>query len=202
MTENATSNVKNEGRSRERGNTILEAAFIFIPMLAMFFGIIDVSLVIFLQSTFAQATREGARFAVTYSSTYNGASCSSSQAGCMAQVSQAYAVGFLSGTKANYITINYYTANDLTNPVMTCTSAGVCTLKGTLPQTLSNGKVVNFANQPGNIVEVVVANYPWNWLFPVSAKGYALTAPSINLGASSMDVLGALPVGLITPPTP
>ena len=178
----------------------LEAALTFIPTMAMFFGIVDVSLVIFLQSTLTNATREGARFAITFQSTYNGQDCTASQAVCIAQAVQWNAFGFLSGTRSNLVTVNYYTANDLTNPVEVC-NAGTCTQKGTLPQTLSNGTVVTYANQPGNIVEVVVANYPWNWLLPVSATG-KLTAPSINLGATSMDVLGGLAVGTTIPPGP
>jgi Flp pilus assembly protein TadG len=180
---------------------MVEGALVLIPMLVMFIGIIDVALVIFLQSTFVHATREGARFAITYGSTYNGTDCTVSQAVCITQAVQTNAVGFLGGTKGNLITVNYYTANDLTNPVEVC-NAGTCAATGnpTLPQTLSNGKVVTLANQPGNIVEVVVANYPWNWLLPVSAVGYKLTAPSINLGASSMDVLGGLAAGTTVPP--
>jgi hypothetical protein len=69
----------------------------------------------------------------------------------------------------------------------------------TLPQTLSNGTVVNYANQPGNVVEVVVANYPWNWLMPL--PGFT-AGKSVNLSATSLDVLGALAVGVSQPPTP
>jgi Flp pilus assembly protein TadG len=180
---------------------MVEAALSMIPMFAMFIGMIDVSLVVFLQSTLTHATREAARFAITFGSTYNGSSCASSQATCITQASQANGYGFLSGPKGNLIFVNYYTANDLTNPVMVCNS-GSCSQTGTLPQTLSNGKVVNFANQPGNIVEVTVKNYPWNWLLPISAKGFSLTSPSVTLGASSMDVLGGLQVGTAVPPAP
>lgn len=184
----------------QRGNTMVEMALIFLPMLVMFLGILDVSMVVFLQNTLMHASREGARFAMTFSSAYNGNLCSGSQASCIEQVVQTNAFGFLTGSNTKYITVNYYTANDLTNPVMVC-NAG-CTLKGHLPQTLSNGTVVNYPNQPGNIVEVVVRNYPWNWLFPVSATSYSLTASSVNLNASAVDILGGLPVGTTTPPNP
>jgi len=187
-------------RPGQRGNELVEMALIFIPMLVMFFGILDVSLVVFLQNTLMHATREGARFSMTFSSSYNGTSCAASQAACIQQVVQTNAFGFLNGSKASYIIVNYYTANDLTNPVMVCNAT--CTLKGHLPQTLSNGTVVNYPNQPGNIVEVVVSNYPWNWLFPVSATNYSLTSPSVNLNASAVDILGGLPVGTTAPPTP
>jgi hypothetical protein len=57
---------------------------------------------------------------------------------------------------------------------------------------------VTTANQPGNIVEVNVTNYPWNWLLPLpnfqAGKG-------LNLSASAVDVLGGLQGG-VTPPAP
>ena len=173
-------------------------------MMAFFFGIVDVSLAIFIQSTITHATREGARFAITYSSSYNGTSCASSQAGCIAQVVQGNAIGLPSGMPSSYITVNYFTANDLSNPVEACNSGtcstAVCTVSTCmLPQTLSNGKVVNYANQPGNIVQVVIAGYPWNWLAPIPGF-YAGTG--VSLGAQSVDVLGGLAVGTAQPPSP
>lgn len=188
-------------RAREGGNNLVETALVFLPMLAMFFGILDVSMVVFLQNTLMNATREGTRFGITYGSTYDGASCATSEATCITQAAEDYAFGFLAGNKANYVTVNYYTANNLTTPIESC-NAGTCTQNGTLPVTLSNGIVVNYVNQPGNILEVVVANYPWNWLFPVSATGYSLVNQSINLTASSVNVLGGLAVGTTVPPNP
>ena len=189
--------------SRQRGNAMLEAALVFLPMMAIFLGIVDVSLAVYIQSTLTTATREGVRFAITFQSSYNGNACAS-QATCIEQVVQNYAVGVPGGLASNYITVNYYTSNDLTNPVQAC-SAGSCTTAVctvstcTLPQTLSNGNVVSYANQPGNVVEVVVASYPWNWMMPL--PGFS-AGRSINLGAASMDVLGALAVGTTVPPTP
>ena len=185
-------------RRMQRGNSMLEAAFVILPMFALFFGTIDFGMLFFLQNTFQHAAREGARLAITYGSTYNGTDCSSSQMTCITQAVQNNAFGFLSGSKSSYIVVNYYTANDLNNPVMTCQS-GSCTQSGTLPQTLSNGTVVNYPNQPGNIVEVLVSQYPWNWLFPI--KGI-MPGTGINLTASGVDVLGGLPVGTTVPPTP
>jgi Flp pilus assembly protein TadG len=188
-------------RSRQRGNTMFESILTLIPTLAMFLGIIDVSLVIFIQSTLTNATLEGTRFAITYQSTYNGVGCTASESVCIADVVQNNCYGFLNGNLINLVTVNYYTANNLSSPVEVC-NAGTCTQTGTLPQTLSNGTIITYANQPGNVVQVVVSNYPWNWLFPVSASGYHATASSINLSASSMDVLGGLAVGTTIPPGP
>jgi Flp pilus assembly protein TadG len=191
-------------RHRQRGNAILEGALIFLPMMAIFLGIIDVSLAVYIQSTLTSATREGARFAITYGSSYNGNSCATSQATCIASVVQNNAIGLPSGLASSYITVNYYTANDLTHPVEACSagscSTAVCTASTcTLPQTLTNGTVVSFANQPGNVVEVVVAGYPWNWLVPM--PGYQ-AGTGITLSAASMDVLGGLAVGTVVPPSP
>jgi hypothetical protein len=74
--------------------------------------------------------------------------------------------GLPSGLASSYITVNYYTPNDLSTPVMYC-SAGTCSpnsicgpsangpcTNGSMNVTLSNGKVVNYVNQPGNVVEV------------------------------------------------
>ncbi len=189
------------GKRGERGNAILETALVFIPMCVMFFGILDVSMVVFLQNTLMNAAQEGTRFAITFTSTYNGNSCAASQAACTAAVVQNNSFGFLNSSNASLITVNYYTANNLTTPIESC-NAGVCTQNGTLPQTLTNGVVVNYVNQPGNVVEVVVTNFPWNWIFPVSATGYSLTAKSVNLNASSVNVLGGLAVGTTVPPNP
>ena len=173
-------------------------------MFAMFMGIVDVSLAIWVQCTLTNATREATRFAITYSATNNGTSCSGSQSACITQVAGYYSSGFLAGTNAKYITVNYYTANDLTNPAESCTS-GACTANpngastASMPQTLSNGTVVNYVNQPGNIVEAVVAAYPWKWLVPLPRFS---AGTGVTLTAESMDVLGGLPVGTVTPPNP
>ena len=94
-------------RSHQRGNVLIESVLTFIPTLAMFLGIVDVSLVIFLQSTLTNATLEGVRWAITYQSSYNGTSCTSSQAACVALVVQNNCYGFLNGTLINLVTVNY-----------------------------------------------------------------------------------------------
>jgi Flp pilus assembly protein TadG len=173
-------------------------------MIAMFFGIIDVSLAVFIQSTLSQATREAVRWAITYQTTDPyGNSCSSSQATCTANVVMNSAIG-VPGLTTSYITVKYYTANDLDNPVMACNAGScttsVCTVADcVLPQTLASGVVVTNANQPGNIVEVDVTNFPWNWLVPLPNFQ---AGTSLNLNASAVDVLGALAVGTASPPAP
>jgi Flp pilus assembly protein TadG len=190
--------------ARQSGNAILEGALILLPMLALFLGIIDISFAVFIQSTLTSAAREGTRFAITYGSSFNGNSCATSQAACDAAVVQFNAVGLPHGLASSYITVNYYTTNDLSHPVEACSngscSTAVCTVSTcTLPQTLSNGTVVNYANQPGNVVQIVIAGFPWNWMAPM--KGY-YAGSGLTLGASSVDVLGGLAVGVSVPPNP
>lgn len=204
-------------RRRQRGNTILDSALCFLPMMAMFFGVIDVCYAVSIQSLFSQAVRAGSRFAVTFSATYNGTACAS-QAACIAQVVQDNAVGFLAGTKANSVYVNYYISNNLTTPVMTC-NAGTCTATGTptLPYTYTvatttgtTSMTINYANQPGNIVEVTIPSYPLLWMVPIHgfSAGSQVTDFSGNKGlgltlsASAADVLGGLQVGTNIPPAP
>ena len=170
---------------------------VLVPFMAIVFGLIDFSTVIFIQGTLQSAARQAVRFAITFTSTYGSTNCNNGQSVCIAKVAKDNAMGFLSGS-TNYITVNYYTPNNLSTPVTYCQS-GTCTQQGTLPQTLSNGTVVNYANQPGNVVEVVISGYPWNWMVPLAryTPGTGLT-----LGASSADVLEGLVVGQLAPPTP
>jgi Flp pilus assembly protein TadG len=205
-------------KKKQRGDAILEWAICLLPMMAMFFGIIDVCYAVSIQSLFSQAVRAGSRFAVTYSATYNGNSCASSQATCIAHVVQDNSVGFLAGTRINAIVVNYYISNNLTSPVMTCTPA-TCTATGTpvLPYTYTvatttgtTSVTINYANQPGNIVEVTIPSYPMIWMVPL--KGFSAgstvtdlsgnTGLGLTLSASAADVLGGLQVGTNIPPAP
>jgi len=70
------------------------------------FGIVDISLATFIQSTLTTATREGSRFAITFSSAYMGTSCAASQAACDVLAVQYNAVGLLLALNTSYITVN------------------------------------------------------------------------------------------------
>jgi hypothetical protein len=228
-------------RRKQRGNTILESAMCFLPMMAMFFGVVDVCFALSIQSLFSQAVRAGSRWAVTYSGTYSSSQCGAigtsgtagpgSQAACIAQVVQDNAVGFLAGTKSNYVVVNYYLPNNLSTPIETCTG-GTCTLAAspTLPYTYTATTVsgnttgttsvtINYPNQPGNIVEVCIPAYPLIWMVPLTGYGgfgttgysagstvtdtYAgKTGLGLSLSAYADDVLGGLTVGTSIPPTP
>ena len=180
-------------------------------MLALFLGLIDISFGIYIQSTLTSATRAAARAAVTFPSTIDGNSCSGSQATCIIQVVQDNAVG-VPNLNTSYITISYFTAANLSTPVASCNSAGTCTYNsvcgtngtsacsnGSLGIKLASGVTVNYTNQPGNVVQVKVSGYPWNWMAPMPGY-YAGTGLTMN--ALSVDVLGGLAPGVGTPPNP
>jgi Flp pilus assembly protein TadG len=204
-------------RKKQRGHQMLETALCFLPMMAMFFGIIDVCYAVSIQSLFSQAVRAGARWAITFQSTYGTTSCTS-QAVCIAQVVQDNSVGFLSGSPSPYITVNYYISNNLTTPIMSCNS-GTCTAAATptLPYTYTANTTsgttsitINYANQPGNIVEVSIPAYPLLWMVPIHgfSAGSSVTNASgqtglgLTLSAFSDDVLGGLAQGTLIPPSP
>ena len=44
---------------------MLEASFVFLPLMALFFAMIDIPFGIFIQNTLREAVREGVRFAIT-----------------------------------------------------------------------------------------------------------------------------------------
>lgn len=94
-----------QGRSRRQaGNTLVETAFILLPLLALIFAIIDFSIAIFVRSTLQHATREGVRYAVTYQ-TMSGLGHDAS----IKAVVQNAALGFLSGPDgASKIHIRYF----------------------------------------------------------------------------------------------
>jgi Flp pilus assembly protein TadG len=55
------------GRSRKsrKGAEVVEAALIIVPLFGILFLILDLSMVIFMRSTFQHAVREGVRYAIT-----------------------------------------------------------------------------------------------------------------------------------------
>ena len=172
----------------QRGANIVESALIFLPLFALIFMIADVSMVVFLRGTLQNAVREGVRFAITYSTSYQGSPCAT-QSACIKQVMQANSMGFLTGANSSYINIKYYAPCALSTPL---TGSTVCNT----PPPPTN---INFINQPGNVVEVSVTNYPWNWMVPL--PGFA-AGTGLTLTASAADVLQGLPVGTLVPPTP
>lgn len=185
-------------RRRRKGHVAAEMAIGFLPLFAFFVGILDFSFSIFMQSSFQNATRDAVRYGITYNLTYNGTTYST-QTAVMEAVAQNNAFGFLSstltlsdGTYANTkMQVNYYFPDNLSTPA---TSAQLPHTTTTTPT-----YVISNLNQTGNVVEVRVNAYPWNWMVPLPNL---MPGKSITVSASSLDVLEGLPVGTYTYPSP
>lgn len=57
--------VSKKRRARQKGAELVETSLIAVPLLAVTFLLIDLSMVVYLRSTFQHAVREGVRYAVT-----------------------------------------------------------------------------------------------------------------------------------------
>jgi len=177
---------------RRRGNAIVEVAIIWMPLVLLVFGILDVTLVVFIRGMLQNATREAVRFAITYNNSYNGQTCTT-HTGCIEIAVRDNSFGFLSGTvggqpAANFIKVYFYAKDDLSTPLT----------QAQLPKTLPDGTVIQYLNQMGNLVEVRVENYPWSWLVPLPSNYLQGTSMTMTVAAS--DILQGYPVGLFAPP--
>src|SRR5579863_8001781 len=92
-------------RRRQRGNAILEATMVILPLLAIGFALVDYAIALFVQNAIRNAVREGVRFAITQQTGPSG-----QDAAVMSTV-EANSVGFLTNT--NYISISYLNGTTL-----------------------------------------------------------------------------------------
>jgi Flp pilus assembly protein TadG len=150
-----------KSRRNNRGNAILEAALVFLPLFALIFAIVDFGFAMFLRSTFQHAVREGCRYAVT-SQTTGGLGHDAS----IGQVVKYNALGFLNSSAVG--------------------SGAGCTICVRYFDPDNGNEVA--ANAPGNIVQVSVENYGWTWIAPIWRTSAGLT---INARAADrMEGLG------------
>src|SRR5882672_9061561 len=155
----------------QSGSVIVELSFVLVPTIAILCAIADFSMPIFLHSTFNHAAREATRFAITFSTTYNGTSYST-QTDAIKAVVQANSLGFLQGaTGLGKIFVKYYLP---VSPFGQVTGTG--------------------ANANGNIVEVSISGFNWLPMAPVSRVAQAL-----SVGAISADRLESLGPGSARP---
>lgn len=155
-----------------RGSSLVEGALVLLPFMALMLGIIDFAMPIFLQSLFANAVREGVRYAVTHQTTFNGTSYSTQSAAIKAVV-QSNSLGFLTGTSASAVQVKYFASM---SPFGERTGTG--------------------ANKSGNIVEVSVNGFNWTWIAPIWR-----TSSPLSISVSSSDRLEPI-AGGGTLPTP
>lgn len=149
----------------ERGSSWIETALVLLPFLALLYGVFDVCYAVFLKSCLLNAAREGTRYALTYHSDSE-----------IKTVVQNYSLGFLQGTNASLISVNYYP----------CTPTSGC----------SSTPSATGGNSPGNIVEVAVNSYPFSWISPLTgraAAGVNLKTAAFTFTVVSSDVLGGAP---------
>jgi Flp pilus assembly protein TadG len=153
-------------RDGRRGSSFVEAAFVFVPLMAMIVAIFDYSMVIMTRSTLQHAVREGLRYAITYQ-----LQAGMSHDASIRQIVKNNSLGFLS------------TVNGTENPCKIC-------IRYYDPNTLA----FTNANAPGNIIEVAVENYTWNWIAPLMRSSTPL---QILVRAS--DRMETLPPGTLVP---
>ena len=173
-------------RRRESGASLVEAALIILPFLALFMALFDFGMMIFLKNTMQFAVRQGCRYAIT-SQVLTG---QGQVASIQSQVNT-YSFGFL----------NYLAPGP---PKTTCTGTGCVTVSfyfqdlGTTPSTLT---LVTGAgsNAQGNVVVVTAAGLAYTYMMPLSPTWWsARTVTPLNISVSSADIMEAQPNG---PPT-
>lgn len=132
-----------KNRSRQRGNTILESAFVMTPFFVLLIGVVDFSTTIFLKSTLQNSVNQAVHFAAT-AQTLPGLCHEAS----IRKVLQDNSLGLLSKANEKLVSVNYYSLADLSRPI--------------------SGP---HGTDAGNVVEVSVANYAWSWLAPIGGSG-------------------------------
>lgn len=155
--------------SRKRtqgGSAIVEAALIFLPMMALFFAMVDFPIAIFIQNTIRAAVREGVRFAITQEP-------ATGQDAAIKAVVESYSDGFISDAlitagKATF-SITYY--------------------DGT---TLANAGTGTNSNAQGNIC-VVSASVQHTWMAPVWQSTGILSFSASSSDVMEAPPLGVLP---------
>lgn len=183
--------VSDHRRLRQRGNFNLEMALVFIPLFAIFMGIIDVSFALFKRSLLQAAVREGVRYAVTYQTSGN---TGNNHDLSIKRVVHRQCIGFLTEAQRDQlITIRYY--EPFTNP------------SGQADWRLVTG---SGSNRPGNLVEIGIENYEHNYIVPLwhmlnarqpySKEGWQRPQP-MRVSVYAADRMEGLPAGVFTPPS-
>lgn len=169
--------LKSKRNQRRAGaTTIIELALYMMPTFATIFGFFDIGMVIFTWNTLQNAVREGVRYGITYQT----------QTG-LGQVSSIKSV-------TSYWTLGLVQANTAAN-----NGSGLpwIDVKFFSPTTLAE----TTANDPNNIIEVSIRNYPYRWMAPLSgsfqsSQGIFYRNPGTPMGlnVAATDVLGGAPV--------
>ena len=156
---------KRANSSRRRGSVLVEGSLVMVPLLAILFGVLDLSIAIFVKNTVQFAVCQGVRYAVT-SQTMPGMG----QDDSIKSVVQSYTMGLLDQLSPdhigkNRITITYY------DPVGLAPVAGAG------------------SNIGGNIVVISATGLSWAWMIPLLRD-----ATPLAYSVSSADIMEATPV--------
>ena len=157
---------RNRGKpSRRRGSALLEGPLALLPMLAILFAVMDLSIALFVKNMAQFAVCQGARYAIT-SQTMTGLG----QDASIKAVVKGYTLGFLDCLSpdhigANRIAITYY------DPVSLAVVTGVG------------------SNTGGNIVVVSATGLSWTWMMPLLNN----SAP-LAFSVSSAAIMEATPI--------
>jgi Flp pilus assembly protein TadG len=159
---------RSKSRSRtQAGSAIVEGALVLLPMMALFFAMIDFPFAIFIQNTIRDSVREGVRFAITQQTGAGG-----QDAAILATV-ESYSQGFISAagiaSGANTFSITYF--------------------NGT---TLANAGTGVGSNSQGNIC-VITASVQHKWMAPVWQSTGILTFNASSSDVMEAPPLGVLP---------
>ncbi len=150
---------------RQRGAALVEGVLTMLPLLAILFAVLDLSMALFAKNTVQFAVCQGVRYAIT-SRTMTGMG----QDASIKTVVQGYTLGLLDYLSAdhvgrNRIAITYYDPATL-SPV---TGTG--------------------SNVGGNIVVVSATGLSWAWMVPLLRS-----KTSLQFAVSSADIMEATPV--------
>jgi hypothetical protein len=152
-------------KASRRGSAMVEGALAILPLLAVLFAVVDLSIAIFVKNTVQFAVCQGVRYAVT-SQTRAGMG----QDDSIKTVVQSYTMGLLDTLSPdhvgkNRISITYY------DPLALAPVAGAG------------------SNIGGNIVVVSATGLSWAWMVPL-LRG----ASPLQYSVSSADIMEATPV--------
>ena len=153
-------------RSRtQAGSAVLEGALVLLPMMAIFFAMIDVPFAIFKQNTLRESVREGVRFAITQQTGAGG------QDAAIKTVVKNYSMGFLndadiSAGKSTF-TITYYDGASLNavNGVGSNAQGNICVMTASVqhywiaPVWQSTGVLV-FNASSSDVMEAPAERHP------------------------------------------
>jgi Flp pilus assembly protein TadG len=146
-------------RSRtQSGSAALEAAYVLLTMMAMFFAMIDYPFAIFVQNALREGVREGVRFAITQQTGSGG------QDAAITAVVENYTFGYLNATNiasgAATFSITYYNGTTLAavTGVGSNAEGNICVVSATLqhiwmaPVWHSSG-ILTFAASSSDVME-------------------------------------------------